>query len=134
MFLNLLLAEDDDEDIEFFTDIISDISPTIKISVANNGNKFMTLLETSEQIPDFIFLDLNMPLKTGFECLKEIKSSEKWKLIKTIILSTSSHPDQIKDVYEMGADLYLLKPNSYSEFKSSLSKCLQMDWNALKKS
>ena len=126
MFTNLFLAEDDDEDIDFFTDIISDISPSTKISVANNGIKFMTLLEDAEELPDVIFLDLNMPLKTGFECLKEIKSSEKWKLIKTIILSTSSHPDQIKDVYAMGADLYLLKPNSYSEFKTSLSNCLQL--------
>ena len=132
MLANLFLAEDDEEDIDFFIDIVLDISPEMKISVANNGIKFMAMLQNSTELPDFIFLDLNMPLKTGFECLKEIKSSEKWKDIKTIILSTSSHPEQIKDVYKMGADLYLLKPNSYSEFKTSLSKCLQMEWDSLK--
>lgn len=130
---NLFLAEDDDEDKDLFTYIISEISSDIKISFANNGIKLMSLLDNATQLPDFIFLDLNMPLKTGFECLHDIKNSEKWKQIKTIILSTSSHPEQIKEVYKMGADLYLEKPNSYSRFKDSLSKCLQMDWDTLKK-
>ena len=133
MHATLFLAEDDDEDKELFTYIISEISPDIKISVANNGIKFMSLLDNATQLPDFIFLDLNMPLKTGFECLQEIKNSEKWKQIKTIILSTSSYPEQIEEVYKLGADLYLEKPNSYSRFKDSLSKCLQMDWDTLKK-
>ena len=133
MLGHLFLAEDDEEDKDLFTYIISEISPDIKISFANNGIKLMSLLDNATQLPDFIFLDLNMPLKTGFECLQDIKNSEKWKQIKTIILSTSSHPEQIQEVYKMGADLYLEKPNSYSRFKDSLSKCLQLDWDTLKK-
>jgi len=133
MHTHVFLGEDDDEDKDLFTYIISEISPDLKVSVANNGINFMILLHNATQLPDFIFLDLNMPLKTGFECLQEIKSSEKWKQIKTIILSTSSHPEQIEEVYKLGADLYLEKPNSYRIFKDSISKCLQMDWDSLKK-
>lgn len=132
MNTKLFLAEDDTEDIELFTDIISEISPGIEIAVAKNGLELMNLLESEIQYPDFIFLDLNMPIKTGFECLKEIKSREKWNAIKIVILSTSSHRDQINEVYKMGAQLYLQKPNSYSTFKDILSKCLQMDWDSLK--
>jgi DNA-binding NarL/FixJ family response regulator len=132
MNTKLFLGEDDIDDIEFFTDIILEISPDIKISVAKNGNELMSLLESEKQHPDFIFLDLNMPIKTGFECLKEIRSSKQWKAVKIVILSTSSQPEQIKEVYKMGADLYLQKPNSYSTFKDILSKCLQMDWDSLK--
>ena len=132
MNTNLFLAEDDDEDIMFFTDIISDISPDIQITVAKNGIELMSLLKAEKLLPDFIFLDLNMPIKTGFECLKEIRSSEKWKAIKIVILTTSSQREQIKEVYKMGADLYLQKPNSYSTFRDTLSKCLQMDWESLK--
>ena len=132
MTTKLFLAEDDDEDIKFFIDIISDISPDIQISVAKNGIELMGLLKTEKQLPDFIFLDLNMPIKTGFECLKEIRSSEKWKAIKIVILTTSSQREQITEVYKMGADLYLQKPNSYSTFRDTLSKCLQMDWDSIK--
>lgn len=132
MNTKIFLGEDDIDDIEFFTDIISEISLDIKVSVAKNGVELMSLLEGEKEHPDFIFLDLNMPIKTGFECLKEIRSNEKWKAIKIVILSTSSHQDQINEVYKMGADLYLKKPNSYSAFKDILSKCLQMDWDSLK--
>jgi DNA-binding NarL/FixJ family response regulator len=132
MNTKLFLGEDDVEDMEFFTDIISEISPDIQISVAKNGIELMKLLESEKQHPDFIFLDLNMPIKTGFECLKEIRGTEKWKSVKIVILSTSSHREQINEVYKMGADLYLKKPNSYSAFKEILSKCLQMDWDSLK--
>ena len=132
MNTNLFLAEDDAEDMKFFTDIISGISPDIKISVANNGIKLMCLLENAKQLPDFIFLDLNMPLKNGIECLKEIKKSAKWKRIITVILSTSCNPEQKKELYKMGADLCLQKPNSFSTFMDTLSKCLQMDWDTIK--
>lgn len=133
MHAHLFLAEDDEEDKDLFIYIISEISPDIKISVANNGINFMSMLNNAAELPDFIFLDLNMPLKTGFECLQEIKNSEKWKGIKTVILSTSSHTDQINELYKMGADLYLEKPNSYGKFKDSLSNCLNMEWDSLKK-
>ncbi len=132
MNTKLFLAEDDDDDIEFFTDIISQISSDIKISLAKNGNELMNLLESEIQLPDFIFLDLNMPIKSGFECLNEIRSVEKWKAIKIVVLSTSSDKEQANEVYKMGADLYLQKPNSFSAFKNTLSKCLQMDWGSLK--
>jgi DNA-binding response OmpR family regulator len=133
MNTKIFLAEDDIDDREFFTDTISEISPDIKVSVAKNGVELMSLLESEKQHPDFIFLDLNMPIKTGFECLKEIRGSEKWKSVKIVILSTSSHLEQINELYKMGADLYLKKPNSYSALKEMLSKCLQMDWDSLKK-
>jgi CheY-like chemotaxis protein len=131
MSTKLFLGEDDIEDEEFFTEIILEISPDIILSVAKNGNEMMRLLESENTLPDFIFLDLNMPIKTGLECLSEIRSNEKWKDIKIIILSTSSHQEQIKEVYKMGAELYLQKPNSYSAYKDILSKCLQMDWYLL---
>nr|WP_315207419.1 response regulator [uncultured Flavobacterium sp.] len=128
----IFIAEDDIDEIESLTDIILEISPAIKISVTKNGNELMSLLENEKQLPEFIFLDLNMPKKTGFECLTEIRSNEKWKAIKIVILSTSSNQEQINELYQMGADLYLQKPNSYNSFKDIISKCLQMDWDSLK--
>lgn len=132
MNTKLFLAEDDSDDMELFIDIITGISPDIQISVAKNGIELMRLLESEKQLPDFIFLDLNMPLKNGIECLQEIKKSAKWKHIKTVILSTTCNPDQKTELYNLGADLCLQKPNSFSTFKNILSKCLQMDWATLK--
>lgn len=132
MIKNVFIAEDDLEDIEFFTTILSSISPATKLSVAENGVVLMNLLQDAAVLPDFIFLDLNMPKKNGFECLHEIKNSNVWKNIKTVMLSTSSQPEQIKNVYDMGADLYIVKPTSFSVYKDSIKRCLEVDWDALK--
>jgi len=132
MSTKLFLGEDDIDDVAFFADIILEISPATKITVAKNGNELMSLLEIEKELPDFIFLDLNMPKKSGFECLKEIRDNEKWKAIKIVVLSTSSDQEQINEVYKMGADLYLQKATSYSGYKNNLFKCLQMDWDSLK--
>jgi DNA-binding NarL/FixJ family response regulator len=64
--------------------------------------------------------------------LSEIKGNAQWNSIKIVILSTSSQPQQIETAYENGADLYLAKPVSYTQFKNMLEKCLNLDWEGLK--
>ena len=105
--------------------------PTLKlVGKCDNAIEAISFLHNNPV--DLLFLDLNMPKKTGFECLKEIRSINEWKYIKIVILTTSSHQDQINEVYKMGADLYLQKPTSYTAYKDILTKCLHMDWDSLK--
>lgn len=132
MIKTLLLADDDDEDVDIFKTAVADITTGIKILVVNNGALVLDLLKTSTELPDIIFLDLNMPVKNGLQCLKEIKASKQWKDIKIIILSTSTYPAQIKVAYDLGADLFITKPNSYTSFKNNLQKCLELRLDSLK--
>ena len=123
---SLLLAEDDTEDAEIFRDILNDISSGINLLVVANGLLLMNHLHTTEELPDIIFLDMNMPLKNGLQCLREIKDFEKWQHVRIIILSTSSQPELVKTAYELGAELYLEKPTSYPKFKMLLKECLML--------
>jgi len=129
---NVILAEDDEEDVQLFETVLSELNQDIHLDVATDGNELMKILKQVSTLPDMIFLDLNMPHKNGFECLREIKSNEKWNSIKIVILSTSSQSQQIETAYKGGADLYLAKPVSYSLFKSMMEKCLSLDWEDLK--
>jgi CheY-like chemotaxis protein len=129
---NVLLAEDDEEDVLLFETVLSELNRGIIVTVATDGNVLMTLLKQATLLPEIIFLDLNMPHKNGFECLSEIKGNAQWNSIKIVILSTSSQPQQIETAYENGADLYLAKPVSYTQFKNMLEKCLNLDWEGLK--
>ena len=129
---NVLLAEDDEEDVLLFNTVLSELNKEIIVSVATDGNELITFLKQATTLPEMIFLDLNMPHKNGFECLTEIRGNEKWNNIKIVILSTSSQPQQIETAYKGGADLYLAKPVSYTQFKNMLEKCLNLDWEALK--
>ncbi len=128
---NVLLAEDDEEDVLLFNTVLSELNQRIIVTVAADGILLMALLKQATPLPEMIFLDLNMPRKNGFECLREIKGNEKWNSIKIVILSTSSQPQQIENAYKGGADLYLAKPVSYTQFKKMMEKCLSLNWEGL---
>jgi CheY-like chemotaxis protein len=129
---NILLAEDDEEDVILFNTVLSELNHSIIVTVAADGILLMALLKQATSLPEIIFLDLNMPHKNGFECLSEIKGNKKWNSIKIVILSTSSQAQQIENAYKGGADLYLAKPVSYTQFKNMMEKCLSLNWEGLK--
>ena len=122
------MAEEDEEDVEIFKDMLTDLAVDLNLEVAANGMELMKMLEEAEVFPELIFLDLNMPLKNGMLCLEEIKANPLWKDIKVIILSTSSHKDQIIAAYDKGADFYMEKLSNYIDFKNAIASCLNKNW------
>ena len=124
----ILMADDDQEDIDLFKDVLADLGVELEMEVAGNGIELLKLLEKSEVLPDMIFLDLNMPLKNGMQCLQQVRVNQLWNDIKIIILSTSSHKDQVKAAYVKGADFYMVKSFNYIDFKNAVAACLQNNW------
>ena len=78
----------------------------------------------SNRLPHLLFLDLNMPLKNGLECLKEIKSDEKLKDIFISIYSTSGNEKDIEETFLNGANVYLTKPDDFNMLKKVLEKAV----------
>ena len=128
----VLLAEDDEDDVHLFKTVLAELNQDILVTVTTDGNLLMAFLNQASTLPEMIFLDLNMPYKNGFECLSEIRGNEKWNSIKIFVLSTSTRPQHIEDSYKGGADLYLAKPTSYTQFKNMIEKCLVNNWEGLK--
>ncbi len=122
------MAEDDEEDVNIFKDVLTDLKIDVNLEVAVNGIELIKILENTNVFPGLIFLDLNMPFKNGMLCLEEIKANQHWKNIKVVILSTSSYQDQIKAAYEKGADFYMIKSTNYNDFKNAVGACLLKKW------
>ena len=120
--LHILIADDDNDDIGFFNDTLHDISKEIKISTVSNGAELMEVLRAI--VPDLIFLDINMPCKTGIECLSELRDLGELSKVPVVIYSTASIPKQIERTYQLGANLYFEKPHSYLGMKNGLIKIL----------
>ena len=122
----LLLAEDDEDDYVLFCEAIKDFPGRIQLRWVRNGEELMSALKHDKT--DVIFLDINMPLKNGFECLTEIRNDDKLKGTPVIIYSTSDDSKLIDWMYNAGANLYLCKPTDFRKLKSRILKAISMDW------
>mgnify|MGYP003649423995 CR=1 FL=1 len=129
---SLVLADDDADDRDLFEEAVRKLPTELTLKTVINGADLLKLLYSSERIPDFIFLDLNMPIKNGRECLEEIRSSQKLKHLIVIVYSTSSSTNDIEDTFQMGANLYVCKPSSFKGIVEMISKIINMDWDNYK--
>ncbi len=128
----IFLADDDADDCMLFEDALKEVSDSASLVTANDGVELMDILKkTVPPPPDVIFLDLNMPRKNGFECLLEIRGSQRFKDIPVVIFSTSSQEDSIDRVYKAGANFYIKKPGSFPKLKTAIRKILDTDWKNL---
>ena len=88
--VNILLADDDSDDCLFFKDVLDELNLPTLLTTVHNGEQLMEVLLKSTELPDILFLDLNMPRKNGFECLSAIKQTKKLNQVPVIIFSTSA--------------------------------------------
>lgn len=121
---NIYYADDDQDDVLLFKDVFVELGLPINLTIAENGIVLLEKLLATRQQPDVIFMDLNMPLKNGFQCLKEIKTYTSLQTIPVVILSTSSAMDNIEKSYQLGAFQYIQKPMRFSLLKTEIEKCL----------
>ncbi|HEY0656023.1 MAG TPA: response regulator [Chryseosolibacter sp.] len=129
---HILLADDDEDDRALFSDALNEIYSRVKLTTAKNGVDLMKLLESWKgSLPDVIFLDLNMPLKNGFECLDEIKSKQQLRELPVVILSTSSQKETMDMLHRKQANVYIKKPGSYPELKTAIEQTLKVHLKAL---
>ena len=119
----VLLVDDDADDRMFFQDAISEINPAVVCELTSNGIEALTRL-SSEPLPKMIFLDLNMPIMNGLDCLSEIKNRDTIKNIPVIIFTTTSDQHAMKRSYEMGAAAYFRKPNDFPSLMEKLKSLL----------
>lgn len=67
--------DNDFDDREMVGEIITSIDSDIKVREAVNGDEAISILETTNEQPDLIILDLNMPKVGGLEFLNVLKCS-----------------------------------------------------------
>ncbi len=113
--LYILIAEDDADDRFLLQTAFKENGFQDTLQFVENGVEVMEHLHSvkDNQLPRFILLDLNMPKKDGREVLKEIKQNAEWKKIPVVIFSTTSNEQEMVRCYELGANSYVTKPNSF---------------------
>lgn len=125
--INILLVEDNEGDILLTTDALEEGKILKSLKVIRDGasavNYLENILETAPfDLPDLIFLDINLPKKNGYEVLKEIKSNKLFQHIPVIMLTTSCSETDILKSYQEHASCYLIKPIEVSDFVKLVEK------------
>ncbi len=122
----ILLVDDDVDDQVYFLDAINEINPSIECKLANNGLEALQSIKITPAF-DVIFLDLNMPIMNGFECLSSLKENEQYKNIPVVIFTTSKNLHDIERTKELGASLFFTKPTSFNTLCNKLKQIFEIN-------
>jgi DNA-binding response OmpR family regulator len=118
--------DDDIDDQEIFEMALQEVDEKIHLITANDcAEGLKRLKENLSLIPDFIFLDINMPKMNGMQCLPEIKRLQHLSNSKVIMYSTSTDEDIQRTTRELGADEFLVKPAKIGLLIKQLTRILQ---------
>ena len=119
----ILFIDDDNEDYEMFCEACQTLNSDIKCIFKHNGAEGLRYLKETTDPPDYIFLDINMPIMGGVECLRGIRAIEKLKDTPVLIFSTAVNPGI--DYKRLGANEVLTKPIRYEELLQLLRSVLK---------
>lgn len=131
--IDVFYTDDDEDDLLLFSDAIEKIAANsekqINLHLHNSGEKFIEHIKTNNSINSIVFLDINMPRKSGYEVLQEIRKEPNTKKLPTIMFSTSSDKESISKCQDLGATHYAIKPSDFNTLIKILSNLINLDWN-----
>lgn len=125
----ILLIQDNKPDIELIKKLFNRLQITVNISVIQSGDQALDLITKRQlqPVPHIILLDINLPGTNGLQLLKLLKTSQSYKFIPVIVLTTSDRRSQITQAYNNYANTYLTKPIDISQFQQLLD-LLHLYW------
>jgi CheY-like chemotaxis protein len=125
----LFLIDDDPDDKEIFQEALKQIDEEIICYTASDGEDALTKLRDALLLPDVVFLDLNMPVMNGKDCLRELKKDKDLRHIPVIVYSTSSVEREKSNCLSLGATHFISKPPQFAVLVNKLTETLRTDWS-----
>lgn len=115
----LLLVEDNEGDVLLTSEALEEADFPFEIKIARTGKEAIDLLQdlSKEDLPDLVILDINLPVKNGFEVLREIRGNPITVDLPVMILSTSSNMEDKRKANKYDPKIFCSKPTEFSEFE-----------------
>lgn len=122
--VQILLIEDEESDVKLIRRALTKGGLLNTIRVVRDGQEALDYFllrgaysdRTRNPLPTLVLLDLKLPKVSGFDVLKEIKTTERLKRIPVVVLTSSNDSQDIDRAYDLGANSYLVKPVQFSAF------------------
>lgn len=123
--ITLFYVDDDADDLDFFKEVTDGMD--VKAFFFNKGEEMLKQIKNPPPEPSVVFLDLNMPYKTGYEIIEELKESA-YANIPLVVFSTAGDHTVVQQCQKLGASLYIKKVSSCKELKKAIEFTLDIDW------
>ena len=132
----MLVAEDRDEDVQLLKLACGRAKVSLPLHFVTNGQEVVDYLKgkgrfadrQEHPLPRLLLLDLNMPLRNGFEVLEWLRLQPGLRRLLVIVFTSSQMPEDVNRAFELGANSYLVKPVSFEEL-SQLMHALNVYWD-----
>lgn len=125
-------ADDDNDDIELFSDAVAMIlekgEEKIRLNIYNDGISLLSIIDKVVAPKSVIFLDINMPFKDGIEVLEEVRSNKELDRLPVVMFSTSSEKSIVEECWRKGANLYAIKPSSFTGLIDIIEGIVKIRW------
>ena len=119
----ILLVEDNPADVEITRRALRESRAPVELIVVRDGQEAVEYLlrqgshaGADWRMPDLVLLDLNLPRLTGREVLERLRATEAFRSVPVVVLTTSTRPEDVRDLYAAGANTYIEKPQDFKRF------------------
>ncbi len=119
--IHCLVIDDDEDDQEIFLMCVKKIDAEIRCLTMNDGVEAVSMLVSdTSYVPDYIFIDVNMPKMGGIDCLRILKNMGRLKYTRFFMYSTTSENSLLVESKRLGAEEFVVKPPRTAELKEKL--------------
>ena len=126
----ILLVEDNQDDIDLTLRALRMHNLANDVVIVRDGAEAVDFLfargeyadRDKNHKPELILLDINLPKMSGLEVLKQIRNYELTQMLPVVMLTTSKQDRDVLESYVSGANSYVQKPVSFSEFTQAVKQ------------
>lgn len=131
----ILYVEDEEDDVLFMRAAFRRLGLDLPLRTLGDGQQAISYLageppfadRTEHPLPAVVLLDLNLPLRSGFEVLRWIREQPQFEALRVVVFSSSGRPEDRRRAAELGATDYAMKPSSGMQF-SDVAQSLLQKW------
>lgn len=128
-FLNVIVADNDENTLIFFKNIFKELKISIKIQCFSNGKDLMEYLNNNDAVvPELVFIKYTISGKDSMECIKEIKANSKLGNMVTAIYDEEIPEHDIEAAFVKGNNICMRKPSDFGRLKKVLTEVITINW------
>ena len=124
----IFYADDDTDDLSLFKEAAGSLDIDVSVSAFSLADEMLDVMRNPPPNPAVVFIDLNMPVKSGYDLIKEIRESEGFQQVPIVVLFTASDHRSVTKSRELGANYFITKPTDINKLVSAIRHTLSIDW------